>query len=72
MLILSRNPGQSIELFGPDGRLLATMTYITLSSMRAIRVGFEADPDITIVRSEILGRPNNGEKPAHSRMDKGS
>ena len=27
MLILSRNPGQSIELFGPDGRLLATMTY---------------------------------------------
>jgi sRNA-binding carbon storage regulator CsrA len=70
MLILSRNPGQSIELFGPDGRLLATITYITLSSTRSIKVGFEAEPDITIVRSEISGRPNNGKKPAHSRMDK--
>jgi sRNA-binding carbon storage regulator CsrA len=72
MLVLSRNPGESVELFGPDGRLLATITYITPSSMRAIRVGFEAEPDITIVRSEISGRPNNGKKPAYTRMDKGS
>jgi len=70
MLVLSRNPGQSIQLFGPDGRLLATITYITMSSTSSIRVGFEAVPDITIVRSEISGRPNNGKKPAHSRMDK--
>jgi len=72
MLVLSRNPGESIQLFGPEGRLLATITYIALSSTRSIRVGFEAEPDITIVRSEISGRPNNGKKPAHSRMDKGS
>ena len=72
MLVLSRNPGESVELFGPDGRLLATITYIYLSSTKAIRVGFEAEPDITIVRSEISGRPNNGKKPAYTRMDKGS
>ena len=72
MLVLSRNPGESVELFGPDGRLLAKITYITQTSMNSIRVGFEAEPDITIVRSEISGRPNNGKKPAYSRMDKGS
>jgi len=72
MLVLSRNPGESIELFGPDGRLLAKITYITLSSTRSIRVGIEAELDVQVARSEIVGRPNCGKKLPHSRMDKSS
>lgn len=70
MLVVTRNPGESIDFFGPDGKLLAKVFYVERCGLNKIRVGIEAELDIQVARSEIVGRPNYGKKPAHSRLDK--
>jgi len=72
MLVLTRNPGESIEFFGADGRLLAKVYYVERCGLNKIRVGIEAELDVQVARSEIVGRPTCGKTLPHSRMDKSS
>jgi carbon storage regulator CsrA len=53
MLVLSRKPGESIEIDGP-----ATFIYIRQEGQK-IRVGIQAAPDVRIKRSELTSiRPD--------------
>lgn len=58
MLILTRKPGESINIQLPDDRII-TVT-ITEVNDRQVKIGFDADIDILIRRSELL---ENGSKP---------
>jgi carbon storage regulator CsrA len=51
MLVLSRNPGESVRLYF-NGLLLAEVT-LTENKGNAVRIGITADRAIDVVRSEI-------------------
>ncbi len=59
MLVLSRKKGEAVVLFtyGPDGKPnpVATLTVVDIRGDK-IRLGFEADPTLKIVRTEVLDR----------------
>lgn len=54
MLVLSRRANQSI-LLKKDGQVICRFMLVDIRGDKA-RVGFEAAPDINIVREEIDGR----------------
>jgi sRNA-binding carbon storage regulator CsrA len=72
MLVVTRNPGESVVLTDSDGVFLAKFTYVEKCGVNKMRVGIEAGLDIQIARSEIMGRPNGGKKPAHTRLGQSS
>lgn len=51
MLVLSRNPSESVLLILPDGREI-TLTVIAVRDSRA-RLGIDAPNDVTILREEV-------------------
>jgi sRNA-binding carbon storage regulator CsrA len=63
--VLKRKPDESVRIVGPDGHTLAVVTVAGVDGRDAVRLGFEAPPDVRIVRSELLpwsaageGRPS--------------
>ena len=60
MLVLSRKTNEAVVLFtyGPDGqpRPVATVTVAEIRGDK-VRLGFEADESVKIVRTEVLDRP---------------
>ena len=54
MLVLSRKPGESITVF-KDGQKIATMSIIEISGRKA-KLGVEADPEIKILRNELIDK----------------
>ncbi len=51
-MVLSRLMGESVEITTPEGRTIrVTLVY---SGRDNARIGFEADRDVTILRSEIV------------------
>jgi carbon storage regulator CsrA len=61
MLMLKRKPDESVRILGPDGRTLAVVTVAGVDGRDAVRLGFEAPPDVRIVRSELAERSRAGE-----------
>jgi carbon storage regulator CsrA len=59
--VLKRKPDQSVRVVGPDGRTLAVVTVVGVDGRDAVRLGFEAPPEISIIRSELTERPRMGE-----------
>lgn len=57
MLVLSRKKGEAVVLFtvGPDGnpQPVATLTVVEIRGDK-VRLGFEADERLKIVRTEVL------------------
>jgi sRNA-binding carbon storage regulator CsrA len=53
MLTLTRRPGESIDLFTSDGRLLARVTLVSVCGKSA-RIGVAADQHIQIVRDDAV------------------
>jgi carbon storage regulator CsrA len=53
MLVLKRKPNESVRVVGPDGRAVE-ITVVSVDGRDAVRLGFEAPPDVRIVRSELL------------------
>ena len=51
MLVLGRNPGESVRLYR-DGKFLGAVTFIKPLGQRA-RLGFEFEDDVRIVRDEV-------------------
>lgn len=54
MLILARELDQRIVIRTPEGRVITAMVVaIRGGQVPLVRLGFEADPDVTIDREEI-------------------
>ena len=62
MLVLSRFREERLLMLGPDGQTIATITIVDVRPNGQVRVGFEADRSINIVREELMGRPPRGER----------
>jgi carbon storage regulator CsrA len=61
MLVLKRKPNESVRVVGPDGRTLAVVTILGVDGKDAVRLGWSAPPEISVVRSELPPRPTAGE-----------
>jgi len=59
MLILSRRPGESIQI----GDVTITVSKIF---PHRVKLGIEAPSDVSIMRSELIGRPPPDELPPNS------
>lgn len=59
LLVLARDERQSVVLRDRDGNHIATIIYLKKCSGGQIRLGFEAGPDVRILRAE-LDRPAIG------------
>jgi carbon storage regulator len=66
MLILSRRPGDAILI---DGGI---RIVVLASGQRCVRLGIEAPAQIGIVREEIVGRSEGGERAAPALNGTGS
>lgn len=58
MLVLQRDPGQSVVLILPDGTEIKVM--VVCWHRAGIRLGFEAPKDVKILRSELLTTERKG------------
>ncbi len=58
MLVLSRKKDETIILKGPDFNEIK-ITVVRIDNRNKVRIGIEADKDITVLRSELA----NGETP---------
>ena len=56
MLVLHRTPGESITIFLPDGRRI--IAEVVRSKDSGVHIGFTADRDIAIHRTEVTQRPD--------------
>jgi carbon storage regulator CsrA len=56
MLVLSRKPNESVKLFDAAGNMIANIVVMECHGSK-IRLGIEADPGITVLRTELLTRP---------------
>lgn len=53
MLVLSRKPGESVELQTLTGQTIATVQLVEIGQNR-VRLAFDADASVKIWRSELL------------------
>jgi carbon storage regulator CsrA len=60
MLVLKRKPNESVRIIAPDGRTLAVVTVLGVDGKDAVRLGWSAPPEISVVRSELPPRPTVG------------
>jgi carbon storage regulator CsrA len=58
MLVLSRKKDETIILKGPDFNEIK-ITVVRIDNRNKVRIGIEADKDITVLRSELA----NGQTP---------
>jgi sRNA-binding carbon storage regulator CsrA len=56
MLALHRTPGESVTIFLPDGRTI--LISVGKCKDSGVMIGFEADRDIAIHRTEVTQRPD--------------
>jgi carbon storage regulator CsrA len=62
VLVLKRKSDESVRIVGPDGRTLAVVTVLGVDGKDAVRLGWSAPPEISVVRSELPPRPMAGEE----------
>lgn len=55
MLVLSRKKDETIVLKGPNMDDIK-ITVVRIDNRNKVRIGIEADKDITVLRSELSGR----------------
>lgn len=55
MLVLSRSSGQSIDVAGP-----CRITIVRIGGQK-VRVGIEAHPSVSVLRSELKERDGDGD-----------
>lgn len=62
MLVITRKSGESFVL-KHEGNVIATVTLVSRMGDTKARIGIDALPEISVVRSELLaGSPNNGDQ----------
>ncbi|HEV3083919.1 MAG TPA: carbon storage regulator [Gemmataceae bacterium] len=63
MLVLSRKSNESVVIGGTEG--LRSQLTVTVLEIRAgkVKLGFNADPSITVRRSELMDQVRTGEMP---------
>jgi carbon storage regulator CsrA len=54
MLALSRKPGEAVKITTPDG--VDVVVHVISVKGRVVRLGFETQRDVSIYRTELLGR----------------
>ena len=59
MLILTRHPGETIIIETPAGERIQVVVLGVKGNQ--VRVGIEAPADVTILREELIDRPQTGE-----------
>jgi carbon storage regulator CsrA len=59
MLVLSRKRNESVEIHGPDGRLLGTVQVADIRGDK-VRLGFTFPKEIGVHRSEIADAIRRG------------
>ena len=59
--MLTRRVGEAVDL-SIDGRILATVKVLALLPNNQIRMGFDADPAVTIMRDNAKRRMDDGEE----------
>lgn len=63
MLLLTRRRGGATDLIDRDsGIVLATVTVLGVTPDGAVRLGFEAQPHIHILRDDAIRRDHDGEE----------
>ena len=64
MLVLSRKRSESVEIGGADG--CQRVLKVTVLEIRGgtVELGFEADADVPILRSEVSERIRTGGRPS--------
>lgn len=58
MLVLSRKKDETIILRGPNMDDIR-ITIVRIDNKNKVRVGIEADKEITVLRSELSSRPDS-------------
>lgn len=54
MLALSRKPGEAVKITTPDG--VEVVVHVIAVKGKVVRLGFETQRDVSIYRTELLGR----------------
>ena len=67
MLVLSRRRQQSVVVGGPDGSERVLKVTVLEISRGTVRLGFEAEPDLRVHRSEVWERICAGPPPGDGR-----
>lgn len=63
MLILDRHVGESIDLIDRDsGKAIATVKVLAHSRNGNVRLGFDAGPEVTILRDNAINRRDGREQ----------
>jgi len=62
MLVLSRKKDETIILRGPNMEDIR-ITIVRIDNKNKVRVGIEADKEITVLRSELSGRSEAPKEP---------
>jgi len=57
MLVLSRKKDETIILKGPDMHEIR-ITVVRIDNRNKVRLGIEADKDVTVLRSELTANGN--------------
>lgn len=55
MLVLGRTIDESIVIV-IDGKTVATITVVAFSSRNKVRLGIDAPPHVSVLRSELIGK----------------
>lgn len=62
MLVLSRKKDETIILRGPNMEDIR-ITIVRIDNKNKVRVGIEADKEVTVLRSELSGRSGAPKEP---------
>jgi carbon storage regulator CsrA len=66
MLVLSRKSNESVVIGGTEGKVRQlTVTVLEIRGGK-VKLGFDADPSISVRRSELTDQFRTGEMPLHT------
>lgn len=66
MLVLQRSQNEGVALFDTAGNQLGTITVLT--DHKYVKLGFEMNPEITVLRSELDANPSQVAEQATRRL----
>lgn len=61
MLVLSRDINQRVNIYGPDGEKIGTVSLAGVRGSSGAKIGFEFPVEFRIVREEVETRDAGGE-----------
>lgn len=61
MLVLTRKPGEKIQVIDEHGRIQTITIVVVGIDRNKVRIGIEAQSDLTILRTELIPEERNDE-----------